>query len=1601
MSTTISDAMQELRRQFAAQLSERVEAIGTQYERLAAGVWTTAEAGTLHRLVHGLTGSAGTFGMPSLSAAALDLEEHLARHLKSSPADGRPDEAAWVELAAGIDRLRQVAHMHLTLNAPNLKPLPEKPRALLAPLVYLVEDDVEQAAYLGQVLREAGYRVQAWHSAEAFRAAMAAPETERPAAVVMDMVFPEGDHTGAALIDQCGLDRNSGIPVVVVSVLDDLHARLRALRAGVSRYLSKPLQPAQLVDLLDAFTGRQPPEPYRVLLVDDDPLLLGTHAAILREAGMDVLTLSEPLLTLARVASFRPDVLLLDVYMPEVSGPELAAVLRERDENLHLPILFLSAETDMSQQLLALNLGGDDFLVKPIQSEYLVSAVTARARRARQSNAIRKRLQLTLYEREREHLALDQHAIVSITNTAGAITYVNDRFCEISGYTRDELLGQNHRIIKSGEHPTVFYETMWQAISAGDVWHGEVCNRRKNGQLYWVESTITPFLDREGLPYQYVSIRTDISRVKAIEATQREQIAMRQVVNEAAVALLSANVESLDHILTRCLQRACEHLGSDRAYLFQLCDDGAHMSNSHEWCAPGVAPQKDNLQNLQLEMFAWWWAQMEHGKMVHIPDVATMPPEAAAEQALLESQNIRALCAFPFKQSDKTVGFIGFDQVTRTRAWDVEALGLLGLLADQISSALLRTASERAVADSASRLNATLESTKDGILAVSADGQALFMNQQFRSMWKVPDTIQRSWKSDGDLLAHAMTQVKEPVKFMDRVQELYQSSDESDDMIEMADGRIFELHSKPLRVQGQSSGRVWSFHDITSRWLAEQAMESVKERLRRGQLFANIGTWEWNIVSGELFWSERIAPLFGYPSGDLETSYANFLNAVHQDDRQAVIDAVNASLERDIPYEIEHRVEWPDGTVRWLLERGAVQRSVEGKALSMIGVVQDIHDRKGAELALAEREQQLLEAQRLASIGNWSADQVSGELFWSTEIYRIFGREPGSFVPNVETFQAAIHPEDVDLVHQSELQAERTGLLDVTHRIVRPDGTVRHVHELGRMHFDTYGRPLRLTGTVQDVTERVEALKRISETEARFAFAVEGAGDGVWDWNILTGAMPLSGHYEEMLGYEKGELEATVEAWAASVHPDDVPDVQEQLQDYLSGKSSSYSPELRLRCKDGSYKWVLCRGTVVQRDAQGQPLRMIGVHSDISERKKNEAALISARNEADRANKAKSEFLSSMSHELRTPMNAILGFGQLMEYDEALPAEHQDNVKEILKAGSHLLALINEVLDLAKVESGNIDLSLEPIALNAVVEECLALVSALAVRRNIRLSRHGDTASAVRADRTRFKQVLLNLLSNAIKYNHEGGTVRLEVQSAEANRVRILVRDTGIGIPAGRLDEIFQPFNRVGAEDSEIEGTGIGLTITRRLIEMMGGTVDVESTLGEGSVFWIELPRDAVDNTTRIHAGTSSGWNMAGGPGSPDGLTVLYIEDNPANIKLVSQILGRIPHIHLLTAHTAELGIELALARRPALILLDINMPGMDGYQVLEVFKADASLKDVPVVAITANAMPRDIQRGREAGFVQYLTKPLDVPQFYVMVDQLLGASRSQPRSQP
>ena len=439
--------------------------------------------------------------------------------------------------------------------------------------------------------------------------------------------------------------------------------------------------------------------------------------------------------------------------------------------------------------------------------------------------------------------------------------------------------------------------------------------------------------------------------------------------------------------------------------------------------------------------------------------------------------------------------------------------------------------------------------------------------------------------------------------------------------------------------------------------------------------------------------------------------------------------------------------------------------------------------------------------------------------------------------------------------------------------------------------------------------------------------------------------------------------------------------------------------ELTACARDGKKTEVSYNATTFydrDRTLQG----MFAAARDVTERKRIEQALQetnaeleSAKSAAEKANLAKSAFLSSMSHELRTPLSAILGFAQLME-SESPPAtpSQKASIDQILRAGWYLLELINEILDLAQIESGKLSLSPEPVSLAEVMAECQDMIEPQGQKRRIKMAfPRFDVPYFVGADRTRLKQVLINLLSNAIKYNQPGGTVLVECTTSTPERTRISVRDTGAGLPPEKLAQLFQPFNRLGQESSAEEGTGIGLVMSKRVVELMGGVMGVESTVGVGSVFWFELSSAAAPQVANDPAGAET--TAVAQPQVQLGAplrTLLYVEDNTANQKLVEQLIARRPDMRLLNAVNGTLGIELARNHQPEVILMDINLPGISGIDALKILREDPATAHIPVVALSANAMPRDIEKGLQAGFFWYLTKPIKINEFMDVLDVAL-----------
>ncbi|MGO9838631.1 MAG: PAS domain S-box protein [Polyangiaceae bacterium] len=524
---------------------------------------------------------------------------------------------------------------------------------------------------------------------------------------------------------------------------------------------------------------------------------------------------------------------------------------------------------------------------------------------------------------------------------------------------------------------------------------------------------------------------------------------------------------------------------------------------------------------------------------------------------------------------------------------------------------------------------------------------------------------------------------------------------------------------------------------------------------------------------------------------------------------------------------------------------------------------------------------------------------------------------------------------------------------------------------------------------IRDVTERkrIEALAKVNAD--RLASAVETVQDAFALFDSADRLLLCNSVYRRLLGeHSRGPLvgrtyEEILSTWVKDLAFDS-DEARTRFTSERMARRRDPESTFDVRTRDGRSLRVTDRHT-----AEGGIVKTIW---DLTQDVRLADELREARQAADAASTAKSEFLASMSHELRTPLNAILGFAQLLQRDrrEPLSDRHKERASQIMKGGEHLLRLIDDILDLSRIEAGGISISTEPVNVGEVIDEVRATLEPMAERAGIRLEVEKVPAlPPASADRTRFAQILMNLASNALKYNRPGGAATLRVMMPEERRIRVSVIDTGIGIPADQQDKLFQPFQRAGQETGPIEGTGIGLVITKRLAELMGGRVGFQSTPGVGSEFWVELdvrsPTSAPPTSTAVDKREGAALRGQGHR------LVVYVEDNPANVTFMRDVLGEFEALELVTAPTAEMGIELVRGRLPDVVIMDINLPGISGFEALRVLREDPSTKDVPVIALTAAAAERERERGLQAGFYRYLTKPVNVDELVVALEALLA----------
>ncbi len=734
--------------------------------------------------------------------------------------------------------------------------------------------------------------------------------------------------------------------------------------------------------------------------------------------------------------------------------------------------------------------------------------------------------------------------------------------------------------------------------------------------------------------------------------------------------------------------------------------------------------------------------------------------------------------------------------------------------------------------------------------------------------------------------------------------------------------------------------------------------------------------------------------LFGVSPQTIHERPTVVVDAMLPEDRARFLGKLHQSAQTLTPWVGEGRVLLPDGSTRWIQGTARPERLPDGRTL-WNGVLLDMTARKHAEEVAdhaANRVRTVLES---ITDGFYSMDREWRFTYVNDQAERMLGRSRDQLLGRV--FWEEFHKPPDSAFQRCYRHAIASG--------ERVDFEEYSPTVGGWLSVHAYPSEEGLSVYFQDITVRRKERRELEDSHALLRAVIDGTEDAVFLKDRESRYLLINPAGAAIMGHPVADIIGKDDT--AFCSPETARNIRDRdLHLIESGHSSTHEDNDIIA---GVPRAFLTTKSPF-RDATGKLIGVIGIARDITPQRQAAEALRVAKEEAEKANEAKSEFLSRMSHELRTPLNAILGFGQLLELG-SLTTHQGESVEHILRAGRHLLNLIDEVLAISKIEAGRMRLSLEPVSLLEVARECLSLVGRLAQDRRVvcedpQLLDCAGCEVHVQADRQRLRQVLLNLLSNAVKYNREGGRVRFNCRELPAppeagedgapdpGRVRIEVSDTGMGLSADEIGLLFTPFERLRAERSTTEGTGLGLALSKSLVEAMQGRIGVDSVPGEGSTFWVELPLTNPPSK-RI---TAQGWRLPDGSslvGDSAG-TLLYIEDNLSNLRLIESLLGREKNLTLLSAQQGTLGIEIARARTPDLILLDLHLPDLPGWEVLAQLRADATTCDIPVIVISADATPHRVERLRASGAQDYLTKPINVRELLRVLCEHLPAARAE-----
>ncbi len=811
------------------------------------------------------------------------------------------------------------------------------------------------------------------------------------------------------------------------------------------------------------------------------------------------------------------------------------------------------------------------------------------------------------------------------------------------------------------------------------------------------------------------------------------------------------------------------------------------------------------------------------------------------------------------------------------------------------------------------------------------------------------------------------------------------------------DGSLFfaEGSTRPLLDHaGRLTGFLKVARDATERRRHEEALRDSEAQFRT--LADSIPQLAWMAdAQGSISWfNKRWYEFTGAKPGQSEGW--DWTAFHHPDHLHRVTKGYREALAAGTPWEDTFPLRRHDGAYRWFLSRALPIRDRRGRVARWLGTNTDVTEQRAAEARVAQAERRLQLALRSARIGTWSWDMGNDRIEGDARLREIFGFGTGEVLDSAAFFSRT-HPEDLAALTEIVAAArENQGEYDTEFRVLLPSGEVRWVVARGLVIDDMDGSALSMVGVTWDTTDRKRAEEGVREAEERYRLAARATNDAIWDWNLVSDRIVWNEAMRTLFGYPEELAETPGTWWKDHLHPDDRDRIVAGIEAVIAA-GTYWTEEYRFLRADGSYANVLDRG-FVQRRPWGRPLRMIGAMQDISHRKRVEEELEAARDAAEGANMAKSQFIANMSHELRTPLSAVIGYCEMLEEEaEDLGAASMlDDLRKINGNARHLLTLINDVLDISKIEAGKMEVHPEPFQVEPLVREVADTVQALVDRKSNRLvvAVQGSLGGAL-SDPVKLRQCLFNLLSNAAKFT-EKGTITLTASRAAVGGTDWLefrVSDTGIGMTEEAKGRLFQRFSQADASTTRrFGGTGLGLAITRAFCTLLGGDITVDSAPGKGTTFTIRLPADA---RPALRAASEDPGSPQAGPGRStqgEGELVLVVDDDPNMRDLLTRFLVK-EGFAVRTASNGPEGLALAAEIEPVAILLDVMMPGTDGWAVLSSLKADPALAGIPVVMVS---MVRDRRLAFSLGAAEHLTKPVQWSRLKQVLDRYRDTTPSE-----